>query len=92
MKDYDQKALKKLNLFFLLNPVPFNGQDYEKQMGPGTSNQLLFRKIPILVTHYLTKFDNISPFQSEAHICVPFSWYVILRHYLPTTMVYPFPA
>ena len=61
-----QKALKKLTLFFLLNPVPFNGQSYQKQKGPGTSDQLLFRlqkkfrKIPLLVTYYLTKFDDIT--------------------------------
>ena len=30
--DY-QKAFKKLNLFFLSNPVPFNGQSYQKQKG-----------------------------------------------------------
>ena len=24
------KSLKKLTLFFLLNPVPFNGQSYQK--------------------------------------------------------------
>ena len=41
-KDY-QKAFKKLTLFFLLNPVPFKGQSYQKQNGPGTSDQLLFR-------------------------------------------------
>ena len=63
-KDY-QKALKKLTLFFLSNPVPFNGQSYLKQKGPGTSDQSLFRlknefrKIPLLVIHYLTKFDDI---------------------------------
>ena len=57
--DY-QKALKKLTLFFLSNPAPFNGQDYEKQKGPGTSDQSLFslkdkiRKIPLLVMHYMT--------------------------------------
>ena len=34
------KRLKKLTLFFLLNPVPFNEQDYERQKGPGTSDQL----------------------------------------------------
>ena len=34
------KTLKKL---FLLNPVPFNGQSYQKQKGPGTSDQSLFR-------------------------------------------------
>ena len=30
--DY-QKPLKKLTLFFLSNPVAFNGQDHEKQRG-----------------------------------------------------------
>ena len=48
------KSLKKVNFFFL-NPVHFNGQSYQKQKGPGTSDQLLFRlqnmfrKIPFLV-------------------------------------------
>ena len=37
------KSFKKLTLFFLLNPVPFNEQNYQKQKEPGTSNQLLFR-------------------------------------------------
>ena len=60
--DY-QKALKKLTLFFLSNPVPFNGQSYQKQKWSGTSHQSLFRsrnkfrKIPLLVIYYLTKFD-----------------------------------
>ena len=60
-----KKALKKLTLFFLLNPVPFDGQSYKKQKGPGTSDQSLFRlqnkfrKIPLLVVYYLTKFDDI---------------------------------
>ena len=43
LKEDCQKALKKLTLFFLSNPVPFNGQSYQKQKGPGTSHQLLFR-------------------------------------------------
>ena len=58
---------KKLTLFFLSNPVPFiNGQDYEKQKGPGTSDQLLFRlqnkfrKIPLLVKLYLTNFGDVK--------------------------------
>ena len=38
LKEDYQKALKKLTLFFLLNPAPFNGQDYKKQKGPGTSH------------------------------------------------------
>ena len=38
-----------------MDPVPFSGQDYEKQKGLGTSDQLpfrlqnKFRKIPLLV-------------------------------------------
>ena len=36
-RDY-QKPFKKLTLFFLSNPVPFNGQSYLKQKGPGTSD------------------------------------------------------
>ena len=64
MKEDYQKALKKLTLFFLSNPVPFNGQIYQKQKGPGTSDQLLFklrnkfRKIHLLIMYHLTKFDD----------------------------------
>ena len=60
-----KKPLKKLTLFILLNPVPFNGQDYGKQKGSGTSDHLLFRLqnkfriIVLLVMYYLTKFDNV---------------------------------
>ena len=63
-KDY-QKALKNLTLFFLLNPVPLIGQSYQKQKGSGTSAQSLsssrnkFRKIPLFVMCYLTKFDDV---------------------------------
>ena len=32
------KSFKKVN-FFLSNPVPFNGQSYQKQKGSGTGNQ-----------------------------------------------------
>ena len=65
MKEDYQKASKKLTIIFLSNPVPFNGQTYQKQKGPRTSNQSLFRlqnkfrKIPLLVIYYLTKFDDI---------------------------------
>ena len=78
------KSLKKINYIFLLNPVPFNGQSYQKQKGPGTSNQSpfrlqsKFRKIPLLVIHYLTKFDDIilSSFRvipkiTSANLCKP---------------------
>ena len=59
------KALKKVTFFFLLNPVPFNGQNCKKQKEPRTSDQSFFRlqnkfrKIPLLVVYYLTKFDDV---------------------------------
>ena len=59
------KTLKTVNFFFLPNTVPFNGQRYQKQKGPGISNQSLFRlqnnfrKIPLLVVYYLTKFGDV---------------------------------
>ena len=65
MKEDYQKALKKVISFFLSNPVPFNRQNYQKQKGPGTSDQSLFRlqnkfrKIPLLAMYYLTKFDDV---------------------------------
>ena len=59
------KSLKKVTSFFLPNPVLFNRQNYQKQKGAGTSDQLLFRlqnkfrKIPLLVMYYMTKFDDV---------------------------------
>ena len=59
------KSLKTGNFIFLLNPVPFNRQNYQKQKEPGTSDQPLFRvrnkfrKIPLLVMYYLTKCDEV---------------------------------
>ena len=56
---------KKLTFFVLSNPVSFNRQNYQKQKGSGTSDQWLFRlqnkfrKIPLLVMYYLTKFDDV---------------------------------
>ena len=63
-EDY-QKPLKKSTLFFLPNLVPFNVQGYQKEKGPGTSEQSFLRlqnklrKIPSLVVYYLAKFDVI---------------------------------
>ena len=37
------KSPKKGNFIFLSNPVPFNGQTYQKQKEPGTRDQSLFR-------------------------------------------------
>ena len=64
MKENYQKALKKVASFFLSNPFPFNRQTFQKQKEPGTSDQSLlglqnkFRKIPLLVMYYVTKFDD----------------------------------
>ena len=46
--------MKKVTWFFLLHPVPFYGQDYEKQTSPGTTYLSLwvanmFKKINFLV-------------------------------------------
>ena len=65
LKEDYQKPLKKLTLFFLSNPVLFNGQRYKKQKGLGTSDQSLFRlqikftKISLLVIYYQNKFDGV---------------------------------
>ena len=62
------KSLQKVNFIFSFLsffPVLFNGQSYLKQKRPGTKEQSLFRlqnkfrKIPLLVIYYLTKFDDI---------------------------------
>ena len=52
-------------LYFRSNLILFYGQGYQKQNGPGTIDQWLFRlqnkfgKIPLLVMYYLAKFDDI---------------------------------
>ena len=58
------KSLKKVKHFFLLNPVPFDGQSYQKEKGSGTSDQLLFWlqnkfKNILFVMFYLIKFDDV---------------------------------
>ena len=59
------KSLKKVDFIFLLNLVPFNGQSYQKQKDPGSSDESLFRlqnkfrKIPLLIIYYLTKFNDV---------------------------------
>ena len=42
-KEYYQKALKKLTLFFFSNTISFNEQDHEQQKEPETSDQSLIR-------------------------------------------------
>ena len=49
------KKIEKVNFFFLSNPVPFNGQNYQKEWS-GTSYQSFFRlrnkfkNIPLFIT------------------------------------------
>ena len=93
MKEDNQKAFKKLTLFFLSNPIPFNGQSYQKQKGSGTSDQSLFRlqnkfrKIPLFVIYYMTKFDDVMqssfwviPKITSANLCKPIHD-IILFHF-----------
>ena len=55
----------KVGFIFSFEPSPSLWKIYLKQNGPGTSDQLLFRletefrKIPLLVIFYRTKFDDI---------------------------------
>ena len=59
------KSRKKVNFILSFEPSPFNGQSYQKQKGSGTNGQLLFRlknkfrKIPLLIIYYLTKFNDV---------------------------------
>ena len=78
------KSLKKFILFFLSNPVSFNGQNYQKQKGTGASDQSLFmlwnkfKNIPLFVIYYLTEFDDVMkssfsdiPKITLANLCKP---------------------
>ena len=59
------KSLRKGNFIFSSHLVPFNGKNCKKQKKPRTSDQSFFRlqnkfrKIPLLVVYYLTKFDDV---------------------------------
>ena len=60
---FEREVSKSLKLtFFSLASSPFY---LTKEKGPGTSDQSLFslqnkfRKIALLVTYYLTKFDDV---------------------------------
>ena len=54
-----------VNFIFSFKPSPFQQTKLSKANGAGTSDQLLFRlrnkfrKIPLLVMYYLTKFDDV---------------------------------
>ena len=59
------KRLKRGNFIFSFETVPFKRQNYQKEKGPGTTDQSLFslqnkfRKSPLLVMYYLTKFNDV---------------------------------
>ena len=90
------KTLKKLTIFFLSNPVPFNGQSYQKQKGNGTSDQLYFKlqykyiKISLLVMYYLTKVDGINIERclnySKNYFMQANSWNKLFDFHLPHKM------
>ena len=77
MKGNYQKPLKKLILFFILNPVPFEGQSYIKQKELGTSDQSLFRlpdkfKKNFVISYLLSDqvwWCNIKRFLSYSKTC-----------------------
>ena len=60
------KSLKNGNFMFSFEPSPFEQKkNYQKQKGPGNSDQSLFRsqnkfiKVPLTVMYYLTKSDDV---------------------------------
>ena len=59
----------KNKIFFLLSPVPFNGQIYKKQKGPRTSDQSLFR---LQVIPKLTSVNLCKPIHDIKIIPLPF--------------------
>ena len=86
--------MEEIFSLFLSNPFPFNGQSYLKQKGPRTSDHSLFRlqnkfrKIPLLIIYYLTKFlwYNVKWFlsYSKNYICKftqANSWHHKLFHF-----------
>ena len=58
-------SLKKVKFFFFRTQFLSMDKVIEKQKGPGTSDQSLFRlqhkfrKLPLSVIYYLTKFDDV---------------------------------
>ena len=74
-KDYQKALKKLTSFFlfmpnlliyiFSFETSNYYRQSYQKQKGPGTSDLSLyrlqnkFRIIPLLVTYYLTKFDDV---------------------------------
>ena len=59
------KSLKKVNFIFSFEPSPFLWENYQKQKGPGISDQSLFRlqnkfrEVPLLIMYYLIKLDDV---------------------------------
>ena len=80
------------SLFFLSNPVPFNGQSYQVQKGTGTSQQSLLKSQNKLRKIPLTKFDDVMwssfwviPKITSANLCK--SIYDIINY---STFIYLF--
>ena len=92
MKDDYQKALKKL-LFFLLNPVHFNWQSYQKQKESGTSGQRSsgYETSSKIFIHYVLSgqvwWCNVKQFLKYFKICIckfmqVNSWHHKLFHFI----------
>ena len=93
LKEDYPKGLKKLTLFSLSNPVPFNGKSYQKQKECGTSDQSLFvlwnkfKNILLFVTYFLTKSDDLFLAVFELFQKLPLqiyevnSWHYKLFHF-----------
>ena len=91
MKEDYQKIFSNLTWFFPLHPVPFYGQDYEKQEGLWTSYhclfglKIMFRKIPVSVMYNLGNFDDliqtsfwVIPKVTFANLCKPIHDVIII--------------
>ena len=92
MKEDYQKPFKQSTLFFLLNPIPFNEQSYQKQKLPGTSAQSLFRlqnkfrKILIYILSDQVWWCNVKQLLSYFKNCIckfvqANSWHHKLFHF-----------
>ena len=60
MKEYYQKAIKKLTWFWLSNLISFNEQGHEKQKEPETSDQSLIRLYKTDKVQILVQLDKVQ--------------------------------
>ena len=68
------KTLQKVNFIFFSNPVPFNGQSYQKQKRPGTSDHSLFR----LKNKFKSLHLQIYASQCMTSLIIPLSFVLLI--------------